>query len=154
MTQKTLIRFAEPQDLNELILLCKAHAYFEKTDYQPQGKALALKKHLFKPSPSLFCLVLEQQNKLIGYCTYMKKLSPWDCDFYLYLDCLFIYEEFGGMGLTAQIMKRIQEAALSMGIEFLQWQTPEFDKDAIRFYNKLGAESIDKERFLLKVDRQ
>ena len=70
------------------------------------------------------------------------------------MDCLFIYEQYRGMGIGARIMQRIQEEGIKMGLEFLQWQTPDFNKDAIKFYNKMGAETLEKERFLLKINRE
>lgn len=153
MNLKTQVRFAEPNDLDDLIILCKAHAYYEQIKYQANGKALALKQHLFKPNPSLFCLVIEHNHKLIGYATYMKQFSTWDCDFYLYMDCLFLHEEFRDQGIERRIMNKIQQQAIKFNISFLQWQAPEFNKEAIQFYKNLGAKTIEKERFLLKIDR-
>ena len=153
MSQVTLIRFAAPRDLSDLIELCKAHALFEKSNYDEKGKALSLEKHLFNPSPTLFCLVIESEERVVGYCTYMKQFSTWDCDFYLYMDCLYLKEDFRNIGIGTRLMERIQEEAVKMGIQFLQWQTPNFNKDAIQFYNKIGAQSAEKERFVLRVDR-
>ncbi|MCH2197328.1 MAG: hypothetical protein MK081_00975 [Flavobacteriales bacterium] len=86
------IRPAQPQDLTALIELCELHAIYEKADYDRNGKAEALKKQLFHDNPTLYSVVLEQENELIGYCPYMRQFSTSDAGFYIYTDCLFLKE--------------------------------------------------------------
>ncbi|MGB1204182.1 MAG: GNAT family N-acetyltransferase [Chitinophagales bacterium] len=150
MKQKTIIRFAEPKDINELVLLCEAHAIYEKATYETKGKAELLKEYIFATDSSVFCLVAENNNKLIGYATYMKQFSTWDCCFYVYMDCLFLGENSRSKGIGEQIMNRIKEETAKMNIEWIQWQTPDFNTRAIKFYKRIGASAKTKKRFFLK----
>ena len=87
---KPIIRFAQPDDLSQIIELCALHAEYEQSDYSATGKKERLGLHLFGDTPEFNCLVVEKENELIGYATYMKQYSTWDADFYIYMDCLFM----------------------------------------------------------------
>ena len=146
------IRFAKETDVNQIIVLCEAHAIFEKSDYNPNHKAELLSDELFRNSNGLQCLVVEQNNILIGYATFMKQFSTWDANYYIYLDCLFLSENARGNGIGFQMMCKIKEYAISQKCKLIQWQTPAFNENAILFYNKIGAKSNTKERFFWTVN--
>ena len=154
MKNNPLIRFVKPSDLNELTLLCQAHAKYEQAPFSTQNKKESLEKHLFSQFPTLYCLVVELDSKLIGYATYMKQFSTWDAKFYLYMDCLFLNEESRGLGLGEVLMNRIKEEAVKLDCNLIQWQTPTFNLGAIKFYRRIGAEGKTKERFFWKIDTQ
>jgi hypothetical protein len=92
MNKEPIIRFVEKRDLQELIVLCELHAIFEKSQYDPKGKAEGLENYLFSENPPLFCLVVEWNHKLVGYASYTKQFSTWDAYYYIYMDCLFLIE--------------------------------------------------------------
>ncbi|MGY0425401.1 MAG: N-acetyltransferase family protein [Polaribacter sp.] len=144
------IRFAEKQDVKQIVKLCKLHATYEKTAFDITNKEELLSKHLFDCSNNIKCLVVENDNKIVGYATFIKQFSTWDANFYIYLDCLYFRETFRGKGLGTEIMNKIKEYAISENCKIIQWQTPDFNEKAITFYQKLGAESKTKERFSWK----
>jgi GNAT superfamily N-acetyltransferase len=145
------IRFAIEKDLPKIIELCKAHATFEKAEYEPINKEELLSRFLFKDNPILKCLVVEENNRLIGYATFMKQFSTWDADFYIYLDCLYLNEASRGKGLGKKIIAKIKEYGKQESCINMQWQTPNFNQKAIQFYNKIGATTKTKERFFLTI---
>jgi len=145
------VRFIEKLDLNDLIKLCELHAVFEQSEYNSKNKKQKLEKHLFSDKPTLFCLVVEHLDKIIGYATYMKQFSTWDSDFYIYMDCLFMTEESRGFGIGEKLIDRIKIEGIKNQCTHIQWQTPDFNKRAMKFYNRIGAESKTKERYFLKV---
>lgn len=150
MNDKPIIRFVVRDDLPQLVALCQLHAEFEQSDYDKNGKQAKLKKHLFSDSPALYCLVVEYKKESIGYATYMKQFSTWDTEFYIYMDCLFIKDTYRGLGIGAQLMERIKIESKKLDCKLIQWQTPNFNTRAIKFYNRIGATSKSKERFFLK----
>ena len=145
------IRFAIEKDLPEIIKLCQAHAEFEQANYNPKNKLEALSQFLFTKNPTLKCLVVENNNMLIGYATFMKQFSTWDAGFYIYLDCLYLNETSRGKGLGKSIMEMIKAYGKSENCTHIQWQTPNFNKKAIQFYLKIGGKSKSKERFFLDI---
>jgi len=146
-----LIRKCEERDLDTLVQMCSHHAAYERADYQPEGKLEALQKALFVEQARLFCLVVENQNRLVGYASYTFDFSTWDAAFYLYLDCLYLEPEARGFGIGAQMMLRLQEIAKGQNCVNMQWQTPNFNERAIRFYSRLGAKAKEKARFFWNV---
>lgn len=151
MTEQPIIRFVKKEDLPQLIQLCKQHAEFEKSDYDYEGKLLLLKIALFSDVPKLYCLVVEFNNTLIGYTTYMKQFSTWDAHNYVYMDCLYLSDKSRGFGIGEKLIDRIKEEAVSLDCSLIQWQTPEFNKRAMKFYDRIGAKSKNKKRYFLDV---
>ncbi len=145
------IRFAKEADIKQIVLLCEAHAIYEKAKFDSKEKAPLLLQYLFRSENALKCVVVEQNNELLGYATFMKQFSTWDADFYIYLDCLYLKEETRGKGIGTKIMAVVKEYAVSENCNVIQWQTPDFNTDAITFYKKIGAKSKTKERFFWKV---
>lgn len=79
--------------------------------------------------------------------TFMKQFSTWDAAFYLYLNCLYFEPKARGLGLGKQVMEYIWVFAKAENCFQVQWQTPDFNENAIGFYKKVGAISKNKERF-------
>ena len=145
------IRFAEKKDLPQIIELCKEHAEYEKAKYEQENKADLLSAFIFGQNPSLKCLIVEQDNSIIGYATFMKQFSTWDADFYIYLDCLFLKANTRGQGIGTRLMEKVEQYAKVENCKIIQWQTPDFNKKAIDFYKKIGGVSKTKERFCLEI---
>ncbi|WP_430906578.1 GNAT family N-acetyltransferase [Maribacter sp. 2-571] len=145
------IRYAQKKDLTEIVALCRAHALFERASYDPTNKSTLLADALFGNEPRLRCLVLEEENRLMGYATFIKQFSTWDAAYYMYLDCLFLRESSRGKGWGSLLMDRVLTIAKKENCSSMQWQTPDFNSNAIAFYQKLGATSKTKERFELTI---
>ncbi len=141
-----LIRRAEERDIDQLLVLCALHAAYEKSEYDSSGKRGKLFRQLFEIS-DLQCLVVENKKELIGYATFIKQFSTWDADHYIYLDCLYLKEELRGQGIGTKLMELVKAYAEKEGCFQVQWQTPDFNRNAIKFYKKMGALSKSKERF-------
>jgi len=145
------IRFAEKKDLSSIIELCKAHAFYEKSNFNENNKKEQLSNHLFESESNLKCLVVESGIEIVGYATFFKQFSTWDAGYYIYLDCLFLKEKARGNGIGQQIMEVVKKYSKAADCSIIQWQTPDFNTKAIKFYSRLGAERKAKERFFWKI---
>jgi len=146
------IRKATPLDLPELVALCAEHAAFERSEFDPAGKEDALHHMLFALSARLHCLVAEEGGELIGYATFSVECSTWDADYYMHMDCLFLRPRARNKGIGRMLMQAIAKQGLEQGVKRMQWQTPSFNADAIRFYERLGP--VKKEKFRLFLDEE
>jgi GNAT superfamily N-acetyltransferase len=144
------IREPEIADIVKLMPLIAAHADYEKAAFDPDGKAERLATALFV-SKRLHGLVVEQGGELIGYATYTYDYSTWDAAEFMYLDCLFLKEEARGQKIGEQIINLLKEIATRRDCINIQWQTPDFNEPAIRFYKRNLAKGLNKVRFTLKV---
>lgn len=140
------IRRAKPEDMDMIIGLCYEHAAFEREEIHDEVNWKELSDRIFKHE-DVFCLVVQHENELVGFATFMKQFSTWDAAFYIYLDCLYLQNEVRGKGIGNRMMQKIGEFAKDQGCNLLQWQTPDFNDAAIKFYNSIGAASKDKKRF-------
>ena len=151
MLNTAIIRDAKRSDLDALIGLCQQHAQFELSEYNPAGKKQALQKHLFAEEVTVQALVVELDRQLIGYATFIRQFSTWDAEYYLYLDCLFLNEQSRGMGLGESLMGAVKQRAVALNCALIQWQTPESNSRAIKFYQRIGATAKSKQRFFLSL---
>lgn len=144
------IRQATPSDLSELVELCAEHAAYERSEFEPAGKEHALHEMIFASDARLYCLVAEEAGKLIGYATFSVECSTWDAAYYMHMDCLFLQPAARNKGIGKELMKCIAQRALEFGVTRMQWQTPSFNVDAVRFYDRLGP--VKKEKYRLFLD--
>lgn len=145
-----IIRPCEEKDLTDLVKLCAAHAEHEKSDYSPEGKIEGLREAIFGKIKKLNCWIVEIDGKAEGFTTFTIDFSTWDAAPFLYMDCLFLNEKCRSTGIGAEIMRRIREVAKENKCVNIQWQTPEFNVRAIKFYVGLGSTGKQKMRFFLK----
>lgn len=145
------IRNCEIADHSKLVILCQKHADFEKAEYNPEGKEEYLKKALFGENPQLFCLVVATTETIVGYASYTFDFSTWNAQTFLYMDCLFLEEETRGFGIGEKLIEKLKEIGTQNNCVNIQWQTPEFNTRAIKFYNRMGAKGKDKVRFTLTL---
>jgi GNAT superfamily N-acetyltransferase len=143
------IRWAKPEDMDELVRLCAEHAAFERSHFDPVGKEEALTHMLFTPGARLRCLIAEVDGKAIGYASFSVEVSTWDAGRYMHMDCLFLRPAARSKGIGRALMRRIAQEALAQGVTRMQWQTPSFNADAIRFYDRLGPGKKEKFRMFL-----
>ena len=143
------IRFIEPKDIDQLVDLCATHPLFERFEYSKKGKSKQLLKELFDQNPKLYCLVLENKGRLLGYMSYMRQFSTWGASNYLYMDCLYLEESIRGNSFGEKMIRRLQKELNFLECKYIQWQTPSFNKRAIKFYERIGGISLDKKIFFL-----
>ena len=148
------IKITSPSEneIHQLVSLCAAHAAFEKCDYQTKGKADRMSKDLFSTNPKLHCRVAANDGQYIGYITWMKQYSTWDAKEYLYMDCLYLDSDYRSQGIGVELINEMKIFGIKNGVSIIQWQTPDFNERAIKFYRKIGAVSLSKERFFLNVN--
>ncbi|GAA3760653.1 GNAT family N-acetyltransferase [Flavobacterium ginsengiterrae] len=147
-----LIRNCEITDLPKLIILLEKHAQFEKAEFSPEGKEEGLKKALFGKNPKLYCLVVAAKETVVGYTSYTFDFSTWDAAHFLYMDCLFLEEEARSFGIGEVLINKLKEIGTKNNCVNIQWQTPQFNERAIKFYNRIGAKGKDKVRFTLDLN--
>ena len=146
-----LIRECNEGDLDKIIVLCRKHAEYEKAAYNPEGKKEKLAEALFSEPKRLSCLVAVAASEVIGYATYTFDFSTWDAQQFIYLDCIYLEDDYRSFGIGAVLMEKIKEIGQATGCVNMQWQTPEFNIKAIKFYKRVGGIGQEKVRFTLPL---
>ncbi len=138
-------------DIDALISICREHALYEKSQYDAGGKADRLRCALFAPEPRLYAWVAEAGGELIGYATATIDFSTWSAQTFLHMDCLFVRDGWRNAGVGVALLNRVVEHAREVKTSEIQWQTPEWNEGASRFYRRCGAIEILKRRFHLHI---
>lgn len=147
-----IIRSIEAGDLDEVIAMCAEHAAFERAEYDLTDKRDKLAKLLFGCTPALLGKVATDGRALAGYATASIEVSTWAAECFMHMDCLFVRAGHRGLGIGAQLLGAIIEEAAGRGITQLQWQTPQWNQDADRFYRRSGASVSEKFRYSLIIN--
>lgn len=143
------MRRAADEDLPALIVLIHEHARFERAR-APEVSAQSLADMLFNPAPRLHCWVAARDAVVAGYMTVASEYSTWLGRQYLHMDCLYVQAGYRGQGIGARLMDALRGFASAAGVTEIQWQTPDWNVDAARFYRRLGAVESMKRRFYLR----
>jgi GNAT superfamily N-acetyltransferase len=60
----------------------------------------------------------------------------------IYLEDLFVFPAFRGQGLGRRLLEHLARIAVERGFGRLEWSVLDWNTDAIRFYESLGARPV------------
>lgn len=143
------LRPACAADALVLARLCCAHAAHERMPHLGVGHAERLADALVAGRLRAWLGLLEGEP--LGYASATLDFSTLAARPFLHLDCLYLQPAARGQGLGGELLAAVVRAARALGCEQLQWQTPVWNADAIRFYDRLGATRLEKQRFTLAL---
>lgn len=83
-------------------------------------------------------LVAEAEGQVIGISLYYPRYSTWNGRCY-YLEDLYVKPEFRGQGVGLKLLRATAEEAKQAGAGRLDWQVLDWNTDAVRFYERIGA---------------
>lgn len=143
------VRPATGSDAEAMLSLIRTHAAYEGGEASVSLDALRSTLDL-KPAP-LTAWVAVQAGGLIGYATATMDFSTWAGRPFLHLDCLFVGEGHRGSGIGAALLNAVRAHTAAFGMSEIQWQTPDWNENAARFYLREGASMLPKARFTLRT---
>ena len=141
------IRTAVPDDLPRLIDLIADHADFERQKVNRAHLAENLPRYLFGADARLSVMVAGRGGELVGYGAASIEFSTWKAACFLHLDCLYLAPQSRGAGLGARMLAAFENLARQQNLGWMEWQTPDWNIDAARFYERNGARALPKLRF-------
>jgi GNAT superfamily N-acetyltransferase len=145
------VRRAGGSDLGALLPLCAEHAAYERIAHDPDGRHQALAAALDGVPPRLYAWLAFVGDEAVGYASATLDFSTLDRAPFLHMDCLYVREAWRGHAIGPRLCQLVQAQAARLGCRQLQWQTPEWNAPAIRFYRRLGATASAKQRFTLRL---
>jgi GNAT superfamily N-acetyltransferase len=151
--ESVTIRPGEEADLPELAELIREHAHYENAAEVRADLQTALQLWLFAPHPRTHVLVAVRGEELIGYASWSLEASTWHASEYAHLDCLYLRDTTRGHGIGRALMDAVATDAHTAGASEMQWQTPDWNTGAIRFYRRTGAREAPKIRYALPLTR-
>lgn len=137
-----VIREAKENDVRLLLNLIKEIAEYEKMSDEVIATEETLMESIFKNNRAN-ALILEFDNKEIGYCIYFYNFSTFIGRNGLYIEDIFIRKEYRGKGFGSEIFKFLAKKAKDEGLKRMEWSCLNWNEPSIKFYKSLGAIPMD-----------
>ncbi|HEY2598795.1 MAG TPA: GNAT family N-acetyltransferase [Candidatus Dormibacteraeota bacterium] len=134
-----LIRAAEPGDVPLIADLIRQLAKFEKLEDEVVMTEELLKAGLFGPRPYAETVIAEEDAQPIGFALFFHTFSTFLARPGLYLEDLFVLAEHRGRGVGRALLVHLAHLAVERGCGRLEWAVLNWNQEAIRFYERLGA---------------
>jgi GNAT superfamily N-acetyltransferase len=134
-----LLRAARPGDVPALIGLIRELAEFEKLVHLVRITPAQLNEHLFGARPVVESVVAECDGELAASTIFFTNYSTFLGQPGLYLEDLYVRPAHRGHGLGRRLMAHLAALANERGYGRFEWSVLDWNVDAIRFYEGLGA---------------
>lgn len=145
------IRFSTPDDIDTIIDFIHGIAKYEKMENEVFLKKDVLQEHLFGERPAAEVLILERENKEVGFALFFHNFSTFEGTRGLYLEDLFVLPEHRGHGLGKLALKKLAEIARERNCARFEWVCLDWNTPSIEFYEKQGAKA-KKEWIIFRMD--
>ena len=134
-----LIRAAEPADVPMIAHLIRELAKFEKLEDDVVLTEELLRAGLFGPRPYAEAVIAEEESQPIGFALFFHTFSTFLARPGLYLEDLFVLADHRGRGVGRALLAHLAHLAVERGCGRLEWAVLNWNHEAIRFYERLGA---------------
>jgi len=136
------IRKPEKREFREVISLIKELAEFEKLAPPDKEAESKLYRDSFGRHPKFWILVAETGNKIVGYVFYFFTYSSFLARPTLYLEDIYVSKRWRNKGIGKMFFEQLLQIAEKKGCGRMEWAVLDWNKDAIRFYERIGAREL------------
>ena len=133
------VRAAELRDVDAIVGLIRELAEFEKLTHLVQVTPQTLRPHLFGDKPVAEALVAEAEGRVVAFALFFTNFSTFLAKPGLYLEDLYVQPAQRGSGIGQALLTRLGAIAVARGYGRFEWSVLDWNENAIRFYEKMGA---------------
>ena len=137
--QTHTLRPATPADLPVIVSLIRELAAFEHLEHLVVTTPDTLRPHLFGERPVAEAVVGEADGAVVAFALFFTNFSTFLGQPGLYLEDLYVQPAHRGQGLGKALLKHLGALALARGCGRFEWSVLDWNENAIRFYEKMGA---------------
>ena len=134
-----ILRPAEPRDVTSIVAMIRELAVFEKLEHLVQATPEKLRPQLFGEKPAAEAIVAESGGGLIAFALYFTNFSTFLAQPGLYLEDLYVQPGHRGKGVGEAMLTRLAATAAARGCGRFGWSVLDWNAEAIRFYERMGA---------------
>ena len=135
------IRFAAPADVPLITQLIRDLSIYEKLEREFAATDEKVDEALFGKRPYAETLIAEYDGEPAGFALFFHNFSTFLAQPGLYLEDLFVKPEHRSHGIGRALLERLAQIAVERGCGRMEWAVLDWNKDAIRFYERLGAKA-------------
>jgi GNAT superfamily N-acetyltransferase len=140
------IRRATRQDVPQLLELIRGLATYEKKRHKAVVTPEDLLRDGFGPQPKFRALLAHWDGRPAGYASFFYFYSTFAGRAALFLEDLFVLDEFRGKGIGKALLVAVCKLAIEEGCFALRWEVLDWNRPAIEFYEKLGATFLNERK--------
>ena len=133
------IRAGELEDVPLIAELIRGLARYEKLEHEVVMTEEKLTDTLFGERRYAETIIAEDDGKPVGFALFFHNYSTFLGQPGIYLEDLFVLPEHRGGGVGRLLLERLAQLAVERGCGRLEWAVLDWNVDAIRFYQRLGA---------------
>ena len=150
------LRAAELRDVGAIVQLIRELAEFEQLLHLVQVTPEKLRPQLFGERPAAEAIVVEigggkgdgkgegkgknkAQGEVIAFALFFTNFSTFLGQPGLYLEDLYVKPAHRGAGIGEALLKRLATLAVERGCGRFEWSVLDWNENAIRFYQRMGA---------------
>jgi GNAT superfamily N-acetyltransferase len=133
------VRKAVPSDEPAILALVDALADYEKLPRPSPEARERLLRDILGPKPRIDCFLAFADGYPVGYAIILETYSSFLALPTLYLEDLFILEEYRKRGVGRALFNTAVQEAKSRGCGRMEWTVLDWNQLAIDFYQKIGG---------------
>jgi GNAT superfamily N-acetyltransferase len=145
MSTPYTLRAAAPHDVPAIVGMVTELAEFEHLSHQLQLTPQRLHQHLFGERPVVEAVVAELAGAgpgaapLVAYALFFTNFSTFLGQPGLYLEDLYVRPAQRGSGIGQALLRHLGALAVARDYGRFEWTVLDWNADAIRLYEKMGA---------------
>jgi RimJ/RimL family protein N-acetyltransferase len=139
------IRGATEEDIPVIMDLCYQLSVYEKLEFK--GTSELYRKYGFSEDKIYDCYLVENTGDIgppyLGVALYYYTFSTFEAKPTLWLEDIFVPEEFRGNGIGTALLKQLCQTAVEKDCGRVEWTVIDWNEPSRQFYFSLGAKAMD-----------
>ena len=133
------IRLATRADVGLVASLIRGLAEYGRLADQVTMTEELLERHLFEEPRAAEVVIAEVDGETAGFALFFSTFSTFLGRPGIYLEDLFVLPDYRGHGVGLALLRHLAGLCRERGCGRLEWSVLDWNVDAIRFYERLGA---------------
>ena len=140
------VKTVEEKDVPQIVEMIREFAAFENLSEFCEVTDESLTDAMFGENSRVEGLIAFAAEKPVGYALFYENFASFRGQRGFYLEDLYVRPEFRGRNIGKAFLKQLAEIAESRKLRRIDFLVLDWNKTAIRFYEKIGAEADESER--------
>lgn len=138
-TSTITLRTAGSNDIPLILRCIRGLAEYERLGHECIATEELLRESLFGDSPAAQVVLAMAGDEPAGFALWFRNYSTFLARPGIYLEDLFVFPAHRGRGIGRRLLEHLARTAVARGYGRLEWAVLDWNADAIRFYESLGA---------------
>ncbi len=141
--QSLALRLATQEDVGLILDFIRQLAEYERLSHEVVADEATLRASLFGDRRVAEVVIALWEGAPAGFALFFHNFSTFLGLPGIYLEDLFVIPEMRGKGIGQALLSHLASIAIKRGCGRLEWWVLDWNVDAIKFYERLGAQPMD-----------